>query len=96
MRRAAKVDENQQAIVDALRGAGASVVSLAGVGNGCPDLLVGVGLDLWLMEVKHPGRSKNRRAPNALQQEWHARWKAKPVVVVLTPAEALAAIGVTA
>jgi hypothetical protein len=41
MRRAAKIDANQPQIVEALRKAGATVHSLAAVGNGIPDLLVG-------------------------------------------------------
>jgi hypothetical protein len=39
--RAAKIDANQEAVVLALRSAGATVQSLAGVGKGVPDLLVG-------------------------------------------------------
>ena len=39
--RAAKIDANQEAVVLALRSAGATVQSLAGVGKGTPDLLVG-------------------------------------------------------
>ena len=40
MRRAAKIDDNQAVIVKALRKAGCEVMSLAAIGNGCPDLLV--------------------------------------------------------
>ena len=40
MRRAARVDDNQGQIVDALRRVGCSVWSLAGVGKGFPDLAV--------------------------------------------------------
>lgn len=43
MRRAPKIDRNQPEIVEALRKAGAFVQSLAGVADGCPDLLVGYG-----------------------------------------------------
>ena len=39
--RAAKIDANHEAVVLALRSAGATVQSLAGVGKGVPDLLVG-------------------------------------------------------
>lgn len=39
--RAAKTDANQTAIVEALRARGHRVQSLAGVGKGVPDLLVG-------------------------------------------------------
>ena len=41
--RAAKIDANQNEIVDALRKAGCSVQILSSVGKGCPDILVGRG-----------------------------------------------------
>ena len=51
MRRAAKVDANQQEIVDALRDIGAMVFLI-----GQPfDLLVGFRGELFLLEVKNPG-----------------------------------------
>jgi Holliday junction resolvase len=87
MRRAAKVDANQEDIVQALRAAGATVQSLAAIGKGCPDLLVGWQGDLFLIEVK-AGKGK----PNDKQQEWHEAW-ATTVYVVRTPQEALCAIG---
>lgn len=40
MRRAGRIDANQAEIVKALRAIGCSVQSLAGVGNGCADLVV--------------------------------------------------------
>lgn len=92
-RRAAKVDANQDAIVTALRAAGASVQSLAAIGKGCPDLLVGMAAEggrLYLMEVKR-GTAK----PNELQQRWHAEWKTD-VHVVRSPDEALRVIGAIA
>ncbi len=52
MRTAAKVDRNQSEVVAALRKLGASVQSLASIGKGCPDLLVGYHGILYLMEVK--------------------------------------------
>jgi hypothetical protein len=52
MRRAAKVDANQTEIVQALRQIGAVVQSLAAVGNGCPDLLVGYRNRLFLLEFE--------------------------------------------
>lgn len=42
MRRDARVDENQPEIVEALRKAGASAIHLFRIGQGVPDLLVGV------------------------------------------------------
>lgn len=90
MRRAAKVDANQDAIVSALRAAGASVQSLASIGKGCPDLLVARAGGMWLMELKQ-GRGK----VNELQSKWHIEWCA-PVFVVREPDEALRVIGALA
>ena len=74
-RRAAKVDGNQAAIVSALRAAGCSVQSLAEVGDGCPDILVGVERVNVLMEVKDPTQSATDRRLNTRQKRWHAEWK---------------------
>ncbi len=54
-----KVDSNQAAIVEDLRKMGISVLILSGVGQGCPDLLLGYrGINL-LYEVKNlEGRGK--------------------------------------
>lgn len=52
MRRNARVDTNHKAIVDGLRDVGASVVSLAAIGRGVPDLLVGYRGVNYLLEVK--------------------------------------------
>ena len=87
MRRAAKVDANQEEIVSALRAVGASVQSLAPVGKGCPDLLVGFRGSNYLLEVK-----AGRGQPNDLQQRWHTEWCA-PVFVVRCAQDALQAIG---
>lgn len=54
MRRRPRVDANQKLIVEALRAAGVSVCSLAGAGDGIPDLLCATAdpLRTWLVEVK--------------------------------------------
>lgn len=87
--RAAKVDINQPAIVAALRDAGASVEPLHRVGAGCPDLLVGIRGQNYLLEVKN-GKGKL----NDIQQKWHPAWRGQ-VAVVTTPEEALTVIGLT-
>ena len=59
--RRAKVDDNQPEIVKALRGIGAFVQSLASVGQGTPDLLVGFR-GLWhLREVKDGDKPPSAR-----------------------------------
>jgi hypothetical protein len=89
MRRAAKVDANQEQIVSALRAAGASVQSLAPIGKGCPDLLVAFRGQMYLIEIKR-GKGK----VNELQGKWHGDWKAD-VYVAYDPEQALQIIGAT-
>lgn len=90
MRRAAKVDANQEQIVSALRAAGATVQSLAPIGKGCPDLLVAFRQQMHLMELKQ-GKGK----VNDLQAKWHIQWNA-PVHVVYDAEDALKVLGVIA
>lgn len=52
MQKYGRVDANHNQIVEALRAIGASVVSLASLGGGVPDLLVGWNGCNFLMEVK--------------------------------------------
>ena len=52
--RAAKVDENQAAIVDCFRKLGFSVQCLHTVGKGVPDLLIAKAGINYLVEVKMP------------------------------------------
>lgn len=98
MRKAARTDGNQAAIVKALRDAGASVQILAAVGQGCPDLLVGY---MWrgramndLLEVKDPTKPKADQCLTPDQVKWHSAWNGQ-VAVVYTVEDALRVIGVT-
>lgn len=72
----ARVDKNQAVIVVGLRKFGASVQSLATVGKGVPDLLVGYNGKNWLLEVK--GENGTLTAPQVV---WHAEWKGTVYVV---------------
>lgn len=82
MRRAARTDANQSEIVDALRKCGATVQSLAAVGDGVPDLLVGLaGMNL-LIEVKDGSKPPSGRKLTPDQEAWHAAWGGAPVFVV--------------
>lgn len=93
MRRAAKIDDNQRVIVDALRSAGCDVESLAAVGRGVPDLLVGVGGVNYLLEVKDGSKPPSRQKLTSHQKTWHATWRGQ-VAVVSTIKEALDAVGI--
>lgn len=92
MRRAAKVDANQEQIVSALRAAGATVQSLAAIGKGVPDLLVAFRDGMHLLEVKDGAKPPSARALTDDQVRWHSAWGCA-VHVVHTPEQALAAIG---
>ena len=94
MRRAAKTDANQTEIVKALRSVGAFVQSLAAVGEGCPDLLVGFRKQTFMLEIKDGKKPPSARELTRDQIIWHTEWNGGPCVVVNSIGEALAAIGV--
>ena len=74
-----KVDTNQQAIIEALKAAGASVLDLSGVGVGCPDILCGYrGINI-LMEIKNPTGLGNRLTP--AEREFMDNWRGQAGVV---------------
>ena len=91
MRQAAKIDDNQSQIVRALRKAGCNVMSLAAVGNGCPDLLAYRAGVLTMLEVKDGAKSPSRRKLTPHQERFHVDW---PVQIVTNEIEALAAVGI--
>jgi hypothetical protein len=86
MRYAARTDENQAAIVKALRDAGAYVWII-----GLPvDLLVGYANHTWLMELK-----RNSKAPmTALQRDFFESWTGGTLCRIDSPEAALRMIGV--
>ena len=92
--RAARVDQNHDQVVTALRAAGATVQSLAGVGKGVPDLLVGYQGQTLLMEVKDGNKSPSARLLTEDQLRWHGSWKGGALAVVDNPDAALRMIGV--
>ena len=94
MRRAAKVDANQQKVVEILRAAGATVQSLAAVGHGCPDLLVGWGGKTLLMEIKDGSKVPSAQKLTDDQIKWHGAWMGGPLAVVDGPEAALRMLGV--
>lgn len=92
MRRAARVDDNQHEIVAALRAAGCSVTSLAAVGKGCPDIVVGVGGVNYLLEIKDGRKAPSKRRLTQAEEAWHISWRGR-VSIVNSVEEALTAVG---
>ena len=82
MRRAAKIDANQTAVVQALRQLGATVQSLAAIGDGCPDLLVGYRGQTLLLEVKDGSKPPSARRLTPDQLAWHGKWQGGALAVV--------------
>lgn len=94
MRRAARTDANQQAVVDILRQVGATVHSLASMGGGCPDLLVGYRGWTYLMEVKDGSKTPSETKLTPDQVIWHEEWTGGSLYIVYSPEDALKRIGV--
>ena len=90
MRLAAKIDDNQRNIVATLRRAGCEVMSMAAIGNGCPDLLIFRAGVVYMLEIKDGEKTASRRKLTPHQELFHKRW---PVKVVTSEAEALRAVG---
>lgn len=93
-RRAARVDSNHGEIVHALVQANCSVQSLASLGKGCPDLLVGLRGQNHLLEIKDGSKPPSARHLTQDQSKWIALWRGR-VTVVTSPREALEAVGIS-
>lgn len=94
MRRAAKSDANQAAIVADLRKLGCSVLHLHTVGQGCPDLLVAYKMrGNTLLEVKDGSKPPSARKLTPAQEKFHAEWKG-PIFTVTSTREALECMGI--
>lgn len=86
MRQAARVDENQKAIVQALRDAGAYVWII-----GLPvDLLVGYQNHTFLVEVK----TTSKKRLTGLQADFFEKWAGGTLCRVDSPQAALQMIGI--
>lgn len=82
MRRAARRDDNEKAIVDALERVGCLVQKLT-QGDGVPDLLVGVPSGkLIVIEVKDGDKVPSAKRLTEKELAWHQRWARYPVFVV--------------
>lgn len=80
-RRAARVDANQKEIVQTLRNMGCSVQLLHAVGQGCPDLLVGINGHNILMEVKDGSKPPSERKLTIDQVLWHDDWRGQVMII---------------
>jgi len=90
----ARTDNNHIEIVDALRRVGAQVQSLAGVGHGCPDLLVAFRGEWFVLEVKDGTKPASHRKLTQPEARWHEQFGDYASVFTVTSTDdALGAIG---
>ena len=87
MRRAARIDGNHTAVVEALRAIGCTVQSLASVHGGVPDLLCGMRGVNVLLEVKDGSLPPSARVLTTMELDWQAAWGGQ-VQTVNSPEEA--------
>lgn len=85
---AKQVDANQVDVVAALRAAGASVVHLHEVADGCPDLLIGIAGINALIEVKDGKKPPSAQKLTPDQVSFHRTWRGLPVKVVTSATQA--------
>ena len=79
-----RVDANHTAIVKVLREhPDVTVQSLAGVGDGTPDLLIGVAGLTHLVEVKDGDKPPSGRSLKPSQVEWVEHWHGAPVILLV-------------
>lgn len=86
-----RIDDNQKEIIAGLRKIGASVVSLAAVKKGLPDIIVGYQGVNYLFEIKDGSKPASRRKLTPSQEILHANWKGQ-IAIVNTLEEAIAKI----
>ena len=92
MRRAAKRDDNEPEIIEALEKAGCSVSQIDSE-KGVPDLVVGRAGKNYLLEVKDGNKPPSKRKLKPNQVEWHEDWRGQKAIVKNVN-EALIAVGV--
>jgi Holliday junction resolvase len=88
MRRAARRDTNETAIVQALEAAGCTIARLSG--PGVPDLLCLRQRRLTLIEVKDGAKAKSRQQLTPDQVRFHQRWAEAPLVILRSVPDAIA------
>ena len=88
MRRAARIDGNQNQVVKELRQMGCSVAISSAIGKGFPDIVVGYNGRNYLLELKDPAQPPSARKLTPDEKVWHDKWRGS-VHIILTAQEAM-------
>lgn len=81
MRKHGRVDANQAAIVRDLRQAGCSVAITSDLGEGYPDILVGLRGVNVLAEIKDPNQPPSKRKLTEDERRFHELWRGQICVI---------------
>ncbi len=83
-----RTDGNHQDVIDELRKAGITAISLASVGDGCPDVVAGFRGANFLLEVKDGTKPPSARVLTAAEMKFASTWGGM-VYVVTSPEDAV-------
>lgn len=75
MRKRGRRDGNHKLVIRELRAIGYSVHDLGGVGDGCPDIVVGAQGKNWLFEIKDPAQPPSKRRLTSDERIFFANWR---------------------
>ena len=81
MRRIARVDSNQPAIVKLFRKLGCSVALTHMVGRGFPDFIVGVNGKNIMVELKDGSKVPSARKLTKDEVDWHESWLGNVIII---------------
>ena len=81
MRHKARIDANQNRIRDVFRKMGATWQSLASVGSGCPDAVIGYEGGNYMVEIKDGEKPISKRRLTPQQQDWFANWAGQVTII---------------
>lgn len=73
--KAKRIDANQNQIVKCFRDLGASVLILSSLGQGCPDIAVGIHGYTFLFEIKDGDKTPSQRKLTPDEQRFHDEWR---------------------
>jgi hypothetical protein len=75
VRKFGRIDDNQKVIVKQLRNYGCSVLSIASIGNGAPDIIVGFKGNNYLFELKDSSKPKSAQKLTADEIAFAGSWR---------------------
>lgn len=93
MARARRIDTNQNEIVQAFRDLKASVLILSSVGKGCPDILVGINGENYLVEIKDGLKFPSQIKLTKDELKFHNEWLGN-VTIISSVDEAISFINI--